>query len=233
MKRRPRVILFDLWRTLGYSLDIEPIHEVQKMLGHGVHMVGGQMNVHEDPSFMHACLTTNIQNQREFLAEIGRRFNCQISDESYRQFSILLQREVDGFRLYDDSLAALDGLKKRGYRLGLVSNLWPFPASFIFDELGLGKYFEHRIYSFAAGYAKPEPGIYLRALDLFAVKPNQVLMVGDNLINDVRAAMAVGMRAALIDRTGSVNACSGVPVLGTLLDLGRTTLQGRKKEIAA
>lgn len=42
MKRNPTVILFDLWQTLDYSLDREPLHEVQKILGHSTVQSGEQ-----------------------------------------------------------------------------------------------------------------------------------------------------------------------------------------------
>jgi putative hydrolase of the HAD superfamily len=102
----------------------------------------------------------------------------------------------------------------------LVSNLWPFPVHFLFEQLGLGAYFEHKIYSFEVGQAKPQPEIFERALQLFAVAPEQVMMVGDNHINDVRAALSAGMQAALILRPGVANlAVPGARVINSLFEL--------------
>lgn len=42
MKKNPTVILFDLWQTLGYSLDRKPIHVVLKILGHSIVQSGEQ-----------------------------------------------------------------------------------------------------------------------------------------------------------------------------------------------
>ncbi|MCC7531684.1 MAG: HAD family hydrolase [Candidatus Melainabacteria bacterium] len=220
MKRKPAVILFDLWRTLGYSLDREPIHEVQKILGHKVVQSGDQVDVIEDPQFMHSCLTTDINDQRTFLSEIARQYGREISEGSHAAFAEVLQRETSGFTLYDDVLPTLKELRRRKFRLGLVSNLWPFPAPYIFNELGLGEYFEHLIYSFSAGCAKPDREIFHQALKLFAVPPQAVLMVGDNLINDVQAALSVGMKAALIDRSSTIKQITkDTPVLRSLLEL--------------
>lgn len=241
MKRKPEVILFDLWRTLGYSLDREPIHEVQKILGHSVVQSGEQIDVIEDPQFMRSCLTTDINDQRQFLSEIARQYGKQISERSHTAFAELLQRETSGFRLYDDVLPTLKELRRQKLRLGLVSNLWPFPAPFIFGELGLGEFFEHLIYSFAAGCAKPDKGIFYEALKLFAVPAQAVLMVGDSLVNDVQVALSVGMRAALIDRSSaSSEIATDVPVLKSLLELcepmsSKTRFQHkrRKRNLAA
>ena len=50
------------------------------------------------------------------------------------------------------------------------------------------------------GFAKPEPKIYVKALDLLRVKPEQVVMVAAHAY-DLRAAKAVGMRTVYIRRT--------------------------------
>src|SRR6202007_2041519 len=104
--------------------------------------------------------------------------------------------------------ATVGSLIERGYRVGVISNLWAFPADYIFHQTGLGKLFpeESRIYSFKVGYRKPDPEIYYAACDQFKIKPNEGFMVGDNVEADVRGALNVGMRAALIDRPGEVKA---------------------------
>jgi putative hydrolase of the HAD superfamily len=138
----------------------------------------------------------------------------------HQSFARILHRETADFVFYEDTLPALEALKAQGYRLGLVSNLWPFPVRVLFEELGLGAYFEHMIYSYEVGHAKPEPEIFEKALELFGVQPEEVLMVGDNPVNDVQGAMAVGMQAALIDRSGEENVVvPGALVLRSLLDL--------------
>ncbi len=221
MERLPKVVLFDLWRTLGYSLDRDPILDVQEILGHSLVLVDGQVEVCEDPDFMRSCLTTNLSNPVGFLDHLASTFGRPLSSEaSHQSFARVLERETADFVFYEDTLPALQALKEQGYRLGLISNLWPFPVRVLFDELGLGAYFEHMIYSFEVGHAKPEPEIFEKALELFGVAPEDVLMVGDNPVNDVQGAMAVGMQAALIDRSGEQNVIvPGAMVLRSLLDL--------------
>jgi FMN phosphatase YigB (HAD superfamily) len=216
-----KVILFDLWRTLGYSLDREPIYDVQKIIGYKVAVVTGRAVAIEDPEFMRACLTTNISNPKEFLNHLASTFACPMpSKAAHRAFARVLKREAAGFKFYDDTLAGLKALKSHGYRLGLVSNLWPFPVHFLFEQLGLGAYFEHKIYSFEVGQAKPQPEIFEKALQLFGVSAGQVMMVGDNYLNDVTAALSVGMQAALILRPGVTNiAVPGARVISSLIDL--------------
>ncbi|MBZ0189641.1 MAG: HAD-IA family hydrolase, partial [Candidatus Obscuribacterales bacterium] len=106
-----------------------------------------------------------------------------------------------------DVRKTLPQLRERGITIGVVSNLWPFPADHIFEEHGLGEFFptDTRIYSFEVGYRKPDPEIFLAAARRFGVHPSECLMVGDNLKADCVGAVEVGMQAALIDRPLEIN----------------------------
>jgi HAD superfamily hydrolase (TIGR01509 family) len=228
MVSKPSVYLFDLWKTLGYSIDRDPILSVQEMLGHNVALVDGEAKAQPDADFMRLCLTTDIADPRAFLNHIARTFGRTASREAHAAFETLLRQERGGFELYADTEPALRELRQQGTRLGLISNLWPFPVDHIFNGNGLGDYFEHRIFSFEVGFQKPDPEIFKEALERFHVAPEECVMVGDNPVADVEGALAVGMRAALIDRAGKASTPnSGCVVLRSLLDLGDPELWNR------
>ena len=219
MNNSSTVYLFDLWKTLGYSIDRDPIFDVQEMLGHNV-IVEGSARAQADPDFARLCLTTDIRDPRKFLDFLAAAVGRTASAEAHSAFAVLRARETSGFGIYDDSLPALKALKKSGARLGLISNLWPFPVEHIFEGNGLGRYFEHRIYSFDVGFVKPDPEIFREAQELFRVAPEDCVMIGDNPVADIDGALAVGMRAALIDRSGKARLDKpGAVVIGSLLDL--------------
>jgi len=216
-----KILLLDLWRTLGFSIDREPILTVQETLGYNLQDMGdGRFEALPDWNFMRKCLTTDIKNPRRFLQHIASSVGATVSKEANRRFRELLERESSGFQLYEDTKPALVRLNESGVRLGLISNLWPFPVQRIVVGEGLSKYFEHTIYSFETHHAKPEPEIFLKALDVFNAPAQDFLMVGDNPTNDGTAAMAVGIDAAIIDRSGSgVVQAPGARVITSLLDL--------------
>lgn len=209
----PKVILFDLWKTLVTSHCSEPVWNAQKIIGHGVGVSeSGENTLQPDDEFLRYALTTNITDPARFLEHAARHFKGALNAESLAQFAKVLSGEsgcAARFLDVDEVLAELSRRKfpesDRGrYRLGLVSNLWAFPVKHIFEENGLGAYFEHLIYSFEVGYRKPEPEIFLEAARRFGVEPHECLMIGDNLTADIKGALDVGMRAALIDRLGDV-----------------------------
>ena len=50
---------------------------------------------------------------------------------------------------------------------------------------------------------KPEPEIFLSALELMKASPSAAIMVGDNEIDDIQGASALGIRTFLVDNSGS------------------------------
>jgi putative hydrolase of the HAD superfamily len=56
------------------------------------------------------------------------------------------------------------------------------------------------ISSFHHGKTKPHASIFRAVLDLLEVPPEQAAMVGDTIDADIDGALAIGMRAVLVDR---------------------------------
>lgn len=195
-----RVVLFDLWMTLIHSLTKDPVLSLQEFLGHG------QPGV-LDQEFLTAGLTTNIGCEGDFLAHMAGTFKLTIGSDVAGHFAALLASERDGVQKYPETDRVLAELRRRGIRVGLVSNLWPFPVAHIFDTHGLRQCFEHLLFSFEVGARKPDRRIYEAAYGKFGVTPGECLFVGDSLKNDVLGPQAAGMSAVLINR-------SGVPTVG-------------------
>jgi putative hydrolase of the HAD superfamily len=124
------------------------------------------------------------------------------------------------FELYDDVAPTLETLAGRGVVLGAISNshrsMEAFKAHFRLDRL-----ISAAVSSAEHGYMKPHRSIFERALQEAAVAPQDALMVGDSLKADVEGALAAGMRAVLIRRSGDVprDVPQGVRVIRSLREL--------------
>ncbi len=104
--------------------------------------------------------------------------------------------------LYPHVGATLAALQREGYRIGLISNTgrtWGRFLRPIQDDLGIGKYFDDRIFSDELGVRKPEPAIFEAALDHLGLRPAEVVHVGDDLRADVAGSKALGLRAVWFD----------------------------------
>ncbi len=105
-----------------------------------------------------------------------------------------------GIELRPGVAAMLKRLHERGLRLGLAANQ-PVRVIAELDRHGLGGLITHREVSGHHGYRKPDVRLFLRALDELGVAPEETVMVGDRIDNDIVPARLLGMRTVLI-RTG-------------------------------
>ena len=105
----------------------------------------------------------------------------------------------ENFELYDDVPAALAALRSAGLRIGLVSNsardVREFARHHVLDV-------DAGISSFHHGRTKPHASIFRAVLELLGVEPSHAVMVGDTIADDIEGAVALGMRAILVDREG-------------------------------
>lgn len=80
------------------------------------------------------------------------------------------------------------------YKTGLITNAWPDVRPWIEDKWKLVDLFDLVLISSEVGLAKPDPRIYLLALERIAVAPDEAVFV-DDAPENVEAAIAVGLRA--------------------------------------
>ena len=102
----------------------------------------------------------------------------------------------DGFKLYDDTIDALNYFKLKGWRNIILSNHVPELPEIV-ASLGLSKYIELTISSANVGFEKPNPKIYEIAKEM-AGFPKDMWMIGDSVLSDVNGPEKAGMKAVLV-----------------------------------
>lgn len=95
----------------------------------------------------------------------------------------------------------LGALRRRGLAIGMISNS-DGSIERIVTEGGLRPYFNFVLDSRVVGVEKPDPGIFLMALDRAGVAPGEALYIGDLYSVDVLGARAAGLDAILLDPAG-------------------------------
>lgn len=133
-------------------------------------------------------------------------------------FPQLFERFVQpaAWRIFDDVRPALDMLRSRGLRLGVISN-WDHRLRPLLRGLNLVDYFECLVISCEVGCSKPARGAFERAAKLMSLAPETLLHVGDSPEMDVQGARAAGFGAVLLDRNAG-EASRGT--IRSLRDLG-------------
>lgn len=134
----------------------------------------------------------------------------------YRRFG-----EAEVWRFYDDVESSLKEIRRRGIRIGVVSN-WDSRLRTICDGLGLTRLVDFVVISAEVGVRKPDPRIFQVALEKAGVRPDEALHVGDLPEEDGEGARRAGVRPVLIERQKRLpgrELPSHMPVIRSLKDL--------------
>ena len=112
-------------------------------------------------------------------------------------------KQHKSWKLIEDAADVLRRLYQRGLPLALVAN-WDANLSSLAEQLGIKQFFSVIVASQEVGVEKPDPAIFLRALDQLSlsVESDQILYVGNEYRADVLGARAAGLTPVLIDRGG-------------------------------
>ena len=96
-------------------------------------------------------------------------------------------------RLYPRVLDALAALRKKGYRLWLLSNAQEMFTRYELRHLGLETFFDGVYLSSCFGFRKPDIRFFRALLDEQQLDPDKCLMIGNDRQTDIAGAKAAGI----------------------------------------
>ena len=102
----------------------------------------------------------------------------------------------------DGAVQAVQRVRELGSKTALISNTGPTSPGVYRRWLaarGLGDLFDVMIFSNEISRAKPDPQMFLKALEYLGVQPLDAMHVGDNPYADISGAVNVGMTALWLD----------------------------------
>lgn len=103
-----------------------------------------------------------------------------------------LQETFD--QIPDESVQLLEELKKRGIKVGLITNTFSDERNLIRSSK-LFPLFDATRISYEEGVLKPDPSMYLSIMEELGVTPEECLYVGDGGSKELFAARDIGMKA--------------------------------------
>jgi len=99
---------------------------------------------------------------------------------------------------------ALSRLKKDGYKMAVCSNSIRETLDLMLTRADLERYFEFTLSNQDVKTPKPDPEIYLKAMQKIGFSPEQCLIIEDNQ-NGVKAAKAAGAHLLQVNSVSEVN----------------------------
>jgi putative hydrolase of the HAD superfamily len=215
----PRAALFDLDDTIlatsdasteGWVLVADRFAPQLNAMGHDVTPERLRTAIHEYRVWFWGDVERNRKgrlNPREALRENVRGGLEMIGVEFPELVEQLSEAWTDlrwaASRAFPGAIETLQAFRDAGVKLGLVTNGAAEIQRMKVEHLGLPGLIDHVQIEGAFGVGKPEPEVYLHALESLGVTPQDTWMIGDNLEFDVFAPMRLGIYGVWVDLAGS------------------------------
>ncbi len=120
------------------------------------------------------------------------RMKSRIEKQLYNRMAYSFRR-VRPFPYLGETLQKLTGEHDL-----VLSALSDFPVSNKLETLGVAEYFPITACAQETGYLKPHPAPFLHIAEKMALKPEEILYVGDSYRKDIEGAKGVGMKTVLL-----------------------------------
>ena len=189
-----RAVIFDLWQTLvPWNMD-----EANRFYDQMADAVGVDRE-----RFREVWLAGRPRRETGPIADHLRALLAELGADGDVDELIELRRDWAKRTLVPrpDALETLAELRRRGFRLGLISvcsedvpNVW--------DDTPLAGTLDETIFSCDVGVSKPDPRIYEIACERLEVEPAECLFVGDGANDELPGAERVGMAAVQLRSPG-------------------------------
>jgi putative hydrolase of the HAD superfamily len=203
-------LLFDLYGTLVNLKSFESYEEFHKM-AQWLQMEG--INVHGPQLYDFYMRRANelyryeqerisfpeVDILRVFREAINHFSGSDRGEEFARRAALVFRAlSIRSIKLYTHTRKVLRELRRRGYRMGIISN---GQAAFTIPEiedLKLQRFFDFIILSSDVGCSKPERRIFEMAATQLETPYHKTAMVGDDLHGDIFAAKRAGLKTVYI-----------------------------------
>jgi putative hydrolase of the HAD superfamily len=191
-----KAVVFDLFHTLVSLKKTwgDNIPKVYEVLG-----VSAESWRRELERNIRSLYTDGKKDAFSAVAEMARAIDATIPDQV---IETAVRSIVDTFagallRVPEETLEVLSVLKKRGKRIGLVSNASVMEVT-AWEQSPIAPFFDATVFSCYSGLLKPDRKIYEKCTNDLGVSPEECVFVGDGGSEELEGARKAGMAAIMI-----------------------------------
>jgi len=194
-----KAVLFDLHGTLAYVKEDVTAEELSEHLFSRGYQVSPQqlraawafVAFIDYPKY-------GYRSWRSYFSRILLRLKVKVDKETLDTVVKLLESKP--YQLHPDAAEAVPKAKKNGFKTAIVTTI----AYFQFKKAvqPIRKYFDFIMTGYEAGCDKTNPKMYRRVLEILNVKPEEAVMIGDDMPIDIVLPKRLGINAIFLDREG-------------------------------
>jgi len=200
-----KAVLFDLYGTLAYVEN--PITETEI----SEHLFSRGYEV--SPQQLKAAWTFvsfvdypkyGYKNWRSYFSRIVWRLKVKVNEETLNNIVGLLEGKP--YQLYPDAAGAVIKAKEKRFKTAIVTTI----AYFQFKKAiqPIRNCFDFVMTGYEAGCDKTNPKMYRKVLEILNVRPEEAVMIGDDVPIDIILPKRLGINAILLSRERKNVECS-------------------------
>lgn len=215
MRSLPRVLLVDLDDTVlrygagGEGLWVEVVERFAGRLPVGPERLLAALEAVRtgfwaDPERSRRGRQDMFAARRAILARTFERLGLSPEGELVREVADAYSREREArVAPFPGALEALAELRRRGHRLGLLTNGGARLQRAKIERHGIARFFDAVRIEGEAGIGKPDAAAFAGALAALGAAGEPAGMIGDDLDADVAGARRAGLRTVWVDHAGA------------------------------
>ena len=192
-----KAVLFDLHGTLAYVENPVTETEIPEYLFSRGYEVSPQqlkaawafVSFIDYPKY-------GYKNWRSYFSKIFWRLKVKVNEETLNAIVKLLESKP--YQLYPDAAAAVIKAKESRFKTAIVTTI----AYFQFKKAiqPIRNYFDFIMTGYEAGCDKTNPKMYRKVLEILNARPEEAVMIGDDVPIDIILPKRLGINAILLSR---------------------------------
>jgi HAD superfamily hydrolase (TIGR01549 family) len=195
-------VLFDLHNTLVYLRNPLTSEEVSEfLLRHGYEVYPQSWDAASHFVGMVDYPRKGYSNRRAFMKQILHRIGILIDSQTLQELASLYdQRNV--YKMFPDAAPAVLKAKQLGMKTAIVTTIPDFDFNSAIEPIK--DHFDVIMTGYRAGCEKSNPLMYKKALRQLDAIPNRAVVIGDELLVDVKIPKKLGTHIILLDRRNTM-----------------------------
>ncbi|PIN80471.1 hypothetical protein COV13_03540 [Candidatus Woesearchaeota archaeon CG10_big_fil_rev_8_21_14_0_10_32_9] len=190
-----KAIVFDLWGTIVETgVNPSPSKQVKYFLRVNAPFSDFIL------TFEHSFMTQEFESLKAGFENVVTDFNLRLPEFVYEKLVGMWNKNTILSKMYPEAEEVLADLRKSGYKIFLLANIDKFSYDQVKEKFKLEEIFDKVYPSFQTGLLKLNPESFNKILEENDLEAKDLVMVGDSVDSDIKAAEKAGITGILLDR---------------------------------